>query len=171
MLILRRKSGESLLIGKDVKITIMEVNEGSVRIAIDAPKEITILRSELVQAADANRDAAKAEAKPELLSQVLNLDSKAGQQKSVHQLSMGFLRLREDVGLRRLKNGCSFRNGNGSAVDGQFHIRHCIAPPQTASTRQGVKRTHGLPVISSILSQLKTWPPLTPSTSPSNFRP
>ena len=56
----------------------------------------------------------------------------------------------------RLENGRPGGDGNGLAVDGQIHIRHGIAPPQTASTRQGVKRTHGLPVISSILSQLKT---------------
>ena len=35
------------------------MNEGSVRLAIDAPKSVTILRSELLQAADANRDAAE----------------------------------------------------------------------------------------------------------------
>ena len=62
-----------------------------------------------------------------------------------------------DLGsLCRLENGRPGGDGNGLAVDGQIHIRHCIAPPQTASTRQGVKRTHGLPVISSMLSQLKT---------------
>ena len=57
MLILRRKAGESLMIGDEVKLTVMDVYEGGVRLAIDAPRSITILRSELVQAADANRDA------------------------------------------------------------------------------------------------------------------
>ena len=58
MLILRRKAGESLLIGDEVKITILDVYEGGVRLAIDAPRKISVLRSELVQAAEANRDAA-----------------------------------------------------------------------------------------------------------------
>lgn len=58
MLILRRKAGETLLIGDDVRITVMDVYEGGVRLAIDAPRRIPVLRSELVQAADANRDAA-----------------------------------------------------------------------------------------------------------------
>jgi len=58
MLILRRKAGESLLIGDDVKVTVLDVFEGGVRMAIDAPKEIPILRAELVKAADANRDSA-----------------------------------------------------------------------------------------------------------------
>ena len=59
MLILRRKAGESLVIGDEIKVAVLDINEGSVRLAIDAPKRITILRSELLQAADANRDAAQ----------------------------------------------------------------------------------------------------------------
>ena len=39
---------------------MLDINEGSVRLAIDAPKAIPILRSELLQAADANRDSALA---------------------------------------------------------------------------------------------------------------
>ena len=66
MLILRRKAGETLLIGDEVKVTVLDVYEGGVRLAIDAPRSISILRSELLQAADANRDAAK-EQKPEEL--------------------------------------------------------------------------------------------------------
>ena len=61
MLILRRRAGETLLIGDDVKITVMDVYEGGVRLAIDAPKSVTVLRSELLQAANANRDAAARE--------------------------------------------------------------------------------------------------------------
>ena len=57
MLILRRKAGESLVIGDEVKLTVMDIYEGGVRLAIDAPRSITVLRSELLQAADANRDA------------------------------------------------------------------------------------------------------------------
>ena len=61
MLILRRRAGETLLIGDDVKITVMDVYEGGVRLAIDAPKSVTVLRSELLQAANASRDAAAKE--------------------------------------------------------------------------------------------------------------
>ena len=60
MLILRRKSGESIVISDNICVTVLDINEGSVRLAIDAPKSIPILRSELLQAADANRDAAAA---------------------------------------------------------------------------------------------------------------
>lgn len=61
MLILRRKSGESIVIGEQINVTVLDINEGSVRLAIDAPKVIPILRSELLQAANLNRDAASAE--------------------------------------------------------------------------------------------------------------
>ncbi len=61
MLILRRRAGETLLIGDNVKLTVMDVYEGGVRLAIDAPKSVQILRSELLQAVDANRDAAAKE--------------------------------------------------------------------------------------------------------------
>lgn len=47
MLVISRKKGESLLIGDNIEITISRIDDGSVKIAIDAPREITILRKEL----------------------------------------------------------------------------------------------------------------------------
>ncbi|MBU3142347.1 carbon storage regulator CsrA [Clostridium sp. CF012] len=47
MLVISRKKGESLLIGEDVEITIIKIENGTVKIAINAPREIGILRSEL----------------------------------------------------------------------------------------------------------------------------
>ena len=76
MLILRRKAGETLLIGDEVRITVMDVYEGGVRLAIDAPKRIPVLRSELVQAADANRDAAGGQSEPRQLLDLLGVDAK-----------------------------------------------------------------------------------------------
>ena len=67
MLILRRRAGETLLIGDNVKLTVMDVYEGGVRLAIDAPKSVQILRSELLQAVDANRDAAREPKRPDEL--------------------------------------------------------------------------------------------------------
>lgn len=64
MLILQRKEGESLLIGDEVEITVLAVEAGRVRLAIQAPRNVTILRSELKVAAQANREAAEEEASP-----------------------------------------------------------------------------------------------------------
>lgn len=47
MLVISRKIGESVLIGDNVEVTIVQVDNGNVRIAIKAPKEIVILRKEL----------------------------------------------------------------------------------------------------------------------------
>ena len=71
MLILQRKEGESLLIGDEVEITVLSVEAGRARLAIQAPRSVTILRSELKVAADANREAADEEAPPLALLDVL----------------------------------------------------------------------------------------------------
>lgn len=67
MLILRRRMGQSFLIGEDIKVTIIATKDKEVQIAIDAPKEVSVLRSELVHAMNANRDAANEESLPQEL--------------------------------------------------------------------------------------------------------
>ena len=57
MLILQRKVGQSLLIGDNIKISITEIGFDRVKISIDAPKEIPVVRTELLDAADSNREA------------------------------------------------------------------------------------------------------------------
>ncbi|MDK2585815.1 carbon storage regulator CsrA [Romboutsia sedimentorum] len=47
MLVITRKKGESLLIGDDIEIKITKIEDGSVKIAIDAPKDKIILRKEV----------------------------------------------------------------------------------------------------------------------------
>lgn len=47
MLVISRKKGESLLIGDNIEITVVKVDDGSVKLSISAPKNITILRKEL----------------------------------------------------------------------------------------------------------------------------
>lgn len=58
MLVLSRKYGESIFIGNGIRIVVSEINGDAVRIAIDAPREMLILREELMQgdAADASRN-------------------------------------------------------------------------------------------------------------------
>jgi carbon storage regulator len=70
MLILQRKAGESLFIGDTIQVTVVSVDSGGrVRLAIDAPKSLSILRSELRGAMDVNQEAAQEGAAPmELLN-------------------------------------------------------------------------------------------------------
>lgn len=72
MLILQRKRGETLLIGEDISITVASVDGERVRLAISAPPEVPILRSELVAARAANRDSAKEESDPKALLALLD---------------------------------------------------------------------------------------------------
>ena len=57
MLILTRKQGEAFLLGKEIEISILEVSGDKVKIAIDAPKDIKILRKELAEAEKINQEA------------------------------------------------------------------------------------------------------------------
>lgn len=50
MLVVSRRRNESILIGDDIEITVTSIENGSVKIAINAPKNLTILRKELLEA-------------------------------------------------------------------------------------------------------------------------
>jgi len=80
MLILQRKAGESLLIGEDITVRVVSVDGTRVRLAISAPEDVPILRSELVTATAANRDSAMEEAAPVELLDLLGgvLDKREG---------------------------------------------------------------------------------------------
>lgn len=47
MLVLTRRVGESIVIGKDVTITLMGMNGGQARIGVSAPKEVSVNREEI----------------------------------------------------------------------------------------------------------------------------
>jgi len=49
MLILTRRISESVIIGDDVKITVLGVKGSQVRLGIDAPKSISVHREEIYE--------------------------------------------------------------------------------------------------------------------------
>jgi carbon storage regulator len=57
MLVLTRKEGDSFLIGDNIEVMVQSIKGDKVRIAISAPKDIMILRKELVEACELNRSA------------------------------------------------------------------------------------------------------------------
>lgn len=66
MLVLTRRPGESIIIGENIVITVIEIKGGQVRIGIDAPREVEVYREEIYEqvrqenlAAIANVDAVR----------------------------------------------------------------------------------------------------------------
>ncbi len=59
MLALSRKANESIMIGNDIEITILEVKGEQVKIGINAPKSVPVYREEVYeQIREANKEAA-----------------------------------------------------------------------------------------------------------------
>lgn len=52
MLVLSRKIGERILIGDDIAITVVRITGGGVRLGIEAPNELPVIREELKQRLD-----------------------------------------------------------------------------------------------------------------------
>lgn len=46
MLVLTRKVGETIRIGDDIVVTVLEVRRGQVRIGVDAPRQVRIVRTD-----------------------------------------------------------------------------------------------------------------------------
>ncbi len=69
MLVLQRKIGEKLIIGDSITVSVVSVDGTRVKLAINAPPEISILRSELVETINVNKDSAiNKDSSDELLS-------------------------------------------------------------------------------------------------------
>lgn len=60
MLILTRRSGESIVIGDNVVITIVEAGRDQVRIGIDAPRSVSVHRQEVYAEITRENEAARA---------------------------------------------------------------------------------------------------------------
>ena len=59
MLVLTRRANQSIIIGDDVVVTVLEVRGDQVRIGITAPRDVTVHREEVYRALhEANEDAA-----------------------------------------------------------------------------------------------------------------
>ena len=63
MLVLSRQKDESIIIGDDVEVTIVDVRGDKVRLGITAPKEIPVHRREVYEAIQREKAEKKAEQK------------------------------------------------------------------------------------------------------------
>lgn len=55
MLVISRKVGESLVLSDNIKITITSLSNDKVTIGIDAPREVKVVREELLETIEANK--------------------------------------------------------------------------------------------------------------------
>lgn len=67
MLILTRKQGESITIGDEIKITILECQNKQVKLGIVAPKEVKVHREEIFEKIQEQNRKAVAMSKDELI--------------------------------------------------------------------------------------------------------
>ena len=58
MLVISRKPGESVIISEDIRITVISISNDKVSIGVEAPKDIKIVRQELLDTIEANRASA-----------------------------------------------------------------------------------------------------------------
>ena len=89
MLVLSRRVGESIMIGPDVVVTVLEVRPDLVRIGINAPRDVEVHREEVfVEVQQANRSAASPSAQNvEALAAGLREDTKPGDELPPPQVS------------------------------------------------------------------------------------
>jgi carbon storage regulator len=59
MLVIRRRSGEKVLIGDDIEIEILDIGGSQVKLGIRAPKQVVVLRKEIQITGQENLAASK----------------------------------------------------------------------------------------------------------------
>jgi carbon storage regulator len=65
MLVLTRKTNQSIMIGDDVEISILSVSGDKVRVGIDAPRDVGVFRKEVYMSRGDGSPRAAASAAPE----------------------------------------------------------------------------------------------------------
>lgn len=78
MLVLSRQRDETIMIGDDIEVTVVDIRGDKVRLGINAPKEISVHRKEVYDAIRRENRAA-AQVKPEDLSGLGKIGSKSQQ--------------------------------------------------------------------------------------------
>ena len=73
MLALSRRANETIVIGNDIEITILEVKGDQVKIGINAPKSVPIYRKEIyLQIKEANKEAAETTATDDIIKKLFS---------------------------------------------------------------------------------------------------
>ncbi|MEX2415533.1 MAG: carbon storage regulator CsrA [Paenibacillaceae bacterium] len=76
MLVLSRKKGESIMIGDDIELVVVEIKGDQVRLGVKAPKHIEVYRNEVFTAiSESNREASVVTVKPDEISKMFRNES------------------------------------------------------------------------------------------------
>ncbi|NLY18386.1 MAG: carbon storage regulator CsrA [Clostridiaceae bacterium] len=76
MLVLSRKKGQSIMIGRNIEISIVDIQGEQVRLGISAPRDVTVHRKEIYEEIiSENRQAAAARVDPAAIK-TIKLESK-----------------------------------------------------------------------------------------------
>jgi carbon storage regulator len=84
MLVLSRQRDETIMIGDDIEVTVVDIRGDKVRLGVNAPRELSVHRKEVYEAIRRENRAA-AQAKPEDLDNVGNLKPTAAPAKTQQQ--------------------------------------------------------------------------------------
>ena len=76
MLVLSRRVGESIVIGDDVTVTVLDVRGDVVRVGINAPRSVTVHREELLRELEETNRAAASASEDAVASLAAQLGSK-----------------------------------------------------------------------------------------------
>lgn len=72
MLVITRKKDEGFLIGENIKITVVDVSGDRIKIGIDAPKDVKIIRNELYDTEKLNMQAAVHKPSADILAKLMS---------------------------------------------------------------------------------------------------
>jgi carbon storage regulator len=79
MLVLSRKKGESIMIGDNIELVVVEIKGDQVRLGVKAPKDVAVNRHEVFLAiSEANQEASQVTVKPDEVSKMFGKGSKSG---------------------------------------------------------------------------------------------
>jgi carbon storage regulator CsrA len=76
MLVLARKTDESIQLGDDIVLKVISIDKGVVKLGIDAPKDVNIIRSELLEDVKDSNVASSKEVDDTLVSQLSSIIKK-----------------------------------------------------------------------------------------------
>ncbi len=90
MLVISRKINESITIGDKIVVTILDIEGDRIKLGIDAPRELIILRQEIFQAVQDQvkiQELLAEENKPEMLNQLRKLLASETEEKEIEEPS------------------------------------------------------------------------------------